>query len=51
MAKDAICPTCDGLLLIDGAESVGDEVFCGHCGAVYKVTSVDVKGFEVEEDF
>jgi hypothetical protein len=51
MAKDVICPTCDGPLLIDGDESVGDEVFCGNCAAVYKVTSVDVEGCQIEEDF
>jgi hypothetical protein len=51
MAKDVTCPTCDGPLLIDGDESVGDEVFCGNCAAVYKVTSVDVEGCEIEEDF
>ncbi len=51
MAKDVACPTCDSVLLFDGSEGVGDEVFCGYCGGVYKVTSVDVEGVEVEEDF
>ncbi len=53
MEKDVVCPTCDSTLLLDGNEAVGDEVFCGYCGGVYKVTSTDTEGegLEVEEDF
>lgn len=51
MASDISCPTCDTELLIQGDETIGDEVFCGYCGGVYKVVSKDVETLEVEEDF
>jgi hypothetical protein len=51
MAKDISCPTCDGPLLINGDEEVGDEIFCTVCSGVYKVTLADTESFEVEEDF
>ncbi len=48
-----MCPTCDSPLLLEGNEGVGDEVFCGYCGSVYKVTAVDVGdgGIEFEDDW
>ena len=51
MATQVSCPTCDSELLIEGDERVGEEVFCGYCGGVYKVIAKDVETLEVEEDF
>jgi hypothetical protein len=51
MAKDIKCPTCDGPLMINGDEKVGDEVFCTSCPGVYKVALKDTESFEVEEDY
>ena len=51
LATQVSCPTCDSELLIEGDERVGEEVFCGYCGGVYKVIAKDVETLEVEEDF
>ncbi len=51
MAKEIDCPTCDGPLLINGDEGVGDEIFCSVCSGVYKITRSDTESFEIEEDF
>jgi uncharacterized protein YbaR (Trm112 family) len=51
MAKDINCPSCDGPLMINGDEEVGDEVFCTGCSGVYKVTRKDTERFDVEEDY
>lgn len=51
MATQVSCPTWYSELLIEGDERVGEEVFCGYCGGVYKVIAKDVETLEVEEDF
>jgi uncharacterized protein YbaR (Trm112 family) len=51
MAKDITCPTCDGPLIVNGDEEVGEEIFCSICPGVYKVTEADSERFAVEEDF
>ena len=35
------CPACDSSILLDGDEVEGDEVFCGYCGAPFKLTKKD----------
>ena len=47
---DRSCPTCDSPLVLDGTEAEGDEVFCSYCGAVYKVTAVDLDDGKLEFD-
>ncbi len=52
-SKEKMCPTCDSPLLLEGNERLGDEVFCGYCGSIYKITAVDVNdgSIEFEDDW
>ncbi len=49
-STDIACPTCDSPLVLEGTEAVGDEVFCSYCGAVYKVSAVDLDDGRLEFD-
>jgi len=36
--------------LLEGTQAIGDEVFCNYCGAVYKVTAVDLEDGKLDLD-
>jgi hypothetical protein len=43
MARDLICPTCNGDLLLSGEEEAGEEIFCAACESPC-VLKVDASG-------
>ncbi len=53
MKKEIDCPACDSVIILDGDENVGDEVFCAYCGAPYTLSRSDddTTDFTVEEDW
>ncbi|MDE0884460.1 MAG: hypothetical protein OSB70_02885 [Myxococcota bacterium] len=52
MARDPACPVCEVDVPLAGDERVGDEVFCGACGAPLKLAKGDrEEDMEAEEDF
>ncbi len=52
MSQEIDCPACDSSILLDGDEKVGDQVFCGYCGAPYTVKEPKDDGeLCVEDDY
>ena len=46
------CPICQADIPLGGDEKLGDEVFCGYCGAPsIIVANKDDEDWDLEEDF
>lgn len=46
------CPACDAVIILDGDELVGEQVYCSYCSAPYVIKEAKDDGeFEVEEDY
>jgi len=51
MARDVICPTCNGDLLLSGEEKSGEDVFCPTCESPCVVRIGESGDPEVDADF
>ncbi len=52
MSQEIECPACDAVIILDGDEMVGEQVFCSYCAAPYVIKKIADDGdLEVEEDY
>ena len=46
------CPACDAVIMLNGDELEGEQVYCSYCSAPYVIKFANDEGdYEVEEDY